>query len=105
EPSLRDKSRYLKNSIQSTMKKTTVCILMVILCSVNAQGQTLAERLGYAKNDKILIVNNDDAGMCHAANKATIEGLEKGFISSATIMTPCPWYNEIAAYAVAHPEK
>jgi chitin disaccharide deacetylase len=66
---------------------------------------SLAERLGYKSTDKLLIVNGDDVGMCHAANVATIECLEKGAMRSATIMVPCPWFPEIAAYAKAHPEK
>ncbi len=79
---------------------------MILICScMNVHSQTLAERLGFTRNDRILIINNDDAGMCHAANKATIEGMENGMISSATIMTPCPWYNEIASYAAANPSK
>ncbi len=72
---------------------------------MNLYSQTLAEKLGFTRNDRVLIINNDDAGMCHAANKATVEGMENGLISSATIMTPCPWYNEIAAYAAANPRK
>ena len=66
---------------------------------------SLAERLGYKSTDKLLIVNGDDVGMCHAANLATIECLEKGAMRSATIMVPCPWFPEIATYAKAHPEK
>lgn len=66
---------------------------------------SLAERLGYQASDRILIVNGDDAGMCHTANEATIECLEKGLMTSATIMAPCPWFNEIAAYARQHPQK
>lgn len=72
---------------------------------MNLYSQTLAEKLGFTRNDKILIINNDDAGMCHAANKATVEGMENGLISSATIMTSCPWYNEIASYAASNPCK
>jgi predicted glycoside hydrolase/deacetylase ChbG (UPF0249 family) len=68
-----------------------------------AEKRPLAERLGYKATDKLLIVNGDDVGMCHAANVATIEALEKGLMRSATIMVPCPWFPEIAAYAKDHP--
>lgn len=62
-----------------------------------AERRPLAERLGYKPDDKLLIVNGDDAGMCHAANMATIECLERGLMRSSTIMVPCPWFLEIAA--------
>jgi predicted glycoside hydrolase/deacetylase ChbG (UPF0249 family) len=68
-------------------------------------AQTLAERLGYKATDKLLIVNCDDVGMCHSANLAVIDGMEHGLITTATIMTPCPWFNEIAEYARTHPER
>jgi predicted glycoside hydrolase/deacetylase ChbG (UPF0249 family) len=66
---------------------------------------TLAERLGYQVTDKLLIVNGDDVGMCHTANLATIECLERGVMRSATILVPCPWFLEIAEYAKANPAK
>lgn len=68
-------------------------------------ARPLAERLGYQATDKILIVNGDDAGMCHAANMATIECMEKGLMRSATMMVPCPWFPEIAAYARQNADK
>ena len=43
--------------------------------------------------------------MCHTANLATTECLEKGFMRCSTVMVPCPWFPEIAAYAKAHPDK
>ena len=70
-----------------------------------ADSMTLAERLGYKANDKLLIINGDDTGMCHAANSATIDSLERGLMTSATIMVPCPWFTEIARYAKANPGK
>lgn len=54
---------------------------------------------------KNLILHADDFGMCHAHNQATIELLEERAITSASIMVPCPWFPEAAAYARSHPEK
>jgi predicted glycoside hydrolase/deacetylase ChbG (UPF0249 family) len=68
-------------------------------------SQTLTEKLGYKATDRLLIINCDDVGMCHSANLAVIDGMENGLITSGTIMTTCPWFNEIADYARTHTEK
>ena len=54
--------------------------------------------------EKYLIINADDFGMCRAANLATFDLFEKGGISSATIMMPCPWAPEAVKWAASHPE-
>ena len=66
--------------------------------------QTVAHLLGYADDARLLIINADDFGMCHAENAATIAGLEQGAFCSATIMVPCPWFAEVVAFAQRRPE-
>jgi predicted glycoside hydrolase/deacetylase ChbG (UPF0249 family) len=68
-------------------------------------AQTLAERLGYPLDTKLIIVHADDLGETHAVNAAAIKALEGGTINSASLMVPCPWFPEMADYAKSHPEK
>jgi predicted glycoside hydrolase/deacetylase ChbG (UPF0249 family) len=58
---------------------------------------TLAERLGYRSDDRLLIVNCDDLGSTHAANLGIYEALRDGIATSATLMVPCPWARDAAA--------
>ncbi|MGH6957306.1 MAG: ChbG/HpnK family deacetylase, partial [Caulobacteraceae bacterium] len=57
---------------------------------------SLAERLGYGPDARLAILNCDDIGSSHAANLASLEALETGVATSATLMVPCPWAREAA---------
>jgi predicted glycoside hydrolase/deacetylase ChbG (UPF0249 family) len=79
-------------------------ILLSVASSLPAQTRTVAERLGYPRDAKLLILHADDLGFTHSADAASFDALDKGVISSASIMMPTPWITEVAAYARAHPD-
>ena len=58
------------------------------------RSQTLAERLGYGPDARLVIINCDDIGSSHSANLASLEAMEKGVATSTTLMVPCPWAKE-----------
>jgi predicted glycoside hydrolase/deacetylase ChbG (UPF0249 family) len=66
-------------------------------------GQT-NQLLGYPADARLLIVNADDFGMCHAVNEAIIGVLKKGVVRSTTLMVPCPWALHAMHFLADHPE-
>lgn len=66
--------------------------------------RTIQERLGYPATAKLLILHADDVGMSHSVNRASLEALDKGWITSASILVPAPWFAEVATWARAHPD-
>ena len=56
--------------------------------------------------DKYLIINADDFGMCRGANLAVMDLFldPNSSLTSSTIMAPCAWAPEAAAFAKEHPE-
>jgi predicted glycoside hydrolase/deacetylase ChbG (UPF0249 family) len=49
------------------------------------------QRLGYPDDARLLIINADDFGMCHAINAAIFRSLMEGVVCSTTLMVPCAW--------------
>ena len=57
---------------------------------------TLAERLGYAAETKLVILSCDDLGSCHAANVGVYTAIREGAATCASIMVPAPWAQHAA---------
>lgn len=53
--------------------------------------------------DRYLIINTDDYGMCHATNSSTQQLFKEGYITSATLMVPCPWFPQAAKFCRENP--
>jgi predicted glycoside hydrolase/deacetylase ChbG (UPF0249 family) len=78
-------------------------ILFAVTASfAEAQTKSVQERLGYPANARLLVIHADDFGMNHSVNRATSEALVNHWITSASILVPCPWFLEAADFAKAH---
>src|SRR5213079_3026103 len=68
------------------------------------KDKNLAERLGYSANSRLLVIHAADFGMTHSVDAAIEEALEKHWVTSTSILVPCPWFPEVAQWAKAHPD-
>ena len=63
----------------------------------------MQQRLGYPAQARLLIIHADDFGMMHSVNRAISQALENGWVTSASVMVPTPWYPEAVGWAHRHP--
>ena len=87
------------------MRVTSIVFSILLLISIaQAQTKNTAERLGYPRDAKLLIIHADDLAVAHSEDIASFDALDQHAATSASIMVPCPWLNEVADYAKAHPD-
>jgi predicted glycoside hydrolase/deacetylase ChbG (UPF0249 family) len=84
---------------------TAACLFLFFAAGeARSQNKTVAERLGYPADTKLLIVHADDLAAAHSVDTASFDALNKNAVTSASIMMPCAWLTEVAAYAKEHPD-
>ena len=89
-----------------TIIKDIIFLLFFLVpaCLFAQQQKNTAELLGYPADSKLLIIHADDLGLSHSTNMAVIRAFEKNAVTSGSVMVPCPWFPEIAAYVKDHPD-
>jgi hypothetical protein len=79
------------------------CVLSIATGTATAQQQTYAEKLGFPKNAKVLILHVDDVGMSWDSNEGAIQATQKGVATSFSVMMPCPWVPAVVQFLKEHP--
>ena len=87
------------------MKKfvSSFILLSVIFFSARAQDSTYAEKLGYPKGARVVILHVDDVGMSYDSNEGAINAIVNGVATSCSVMMPCPWVPAFVHYMKVHP--
>ena len=54
-------------------------------------SRSLASRLGYSDDARLVIISCDDLGSCHGATEGVYQSIRNGVATCASIMVPAPW--------------
>ncbi len=63
-----------------------IALLVSMALSGRAQTKTIAERLGYPPDSKLLIIHADDLAVAHSVDAASFGALDKNAVTSASVM-------------------
>ena len=86
------------------MKYLILFLSIFYSININSQIDNIAERLGYDKNAKLLIIHADDIGIAHSINIASFDAYKNNAINSGAAMIPSPWIKEVAEFHKKHPK-
>src|SRR4030095_15750766 len=82
----------------------SILFLSITTTCLHAQQKNIAEKLGYPKDSKLLIIHSDDLGVAHSVNSASFKAMQTGAVNSGSIMVPCPWFSEVVSYIKENPK-
>src|SRR5580698_3491637 len=87
------------------MKRIALVSFLIVFAgwAYAQQTKTYAEKLGWPKGARVLILHVDDAGMSHESDEGVEMALGEGVSTSTSVMMPCPWVPEIVKYIKEHP--
>ncbi len=88
------------------MKQLFIFLNILVCSTVSAQvfEQTYAEKLGYPKGKKVLIIHVDDVGMSYESNQGAIKAIKEGVANSLSVMMPCGWVPGFVHYLKENPD-
>ncbi len=81
-----------------------LAFLLPFCLTAQLQDTTYAERLGFPKGAKVVILHVDDAGMSYSSNEGAIKALTHGVATSVSVMMPCAWVPGFVHFLKEHPE-
>jgi len=82
------------------------CFLPAFLFCVWVFAQndtTYADRLGFPKGARVVILHVDDAGMSYDSNEGVVQAISQGVARSTSVMMPCPWVPGFVHWLKEHP--
>lgn len=87
----------------AALLRTFVVGMCLVFEPILLRAETYAEKLGWEKDDVVLILHIDDAGMSHGSNLGVMQSIEHGIATSFSIMMPCPWVPELVEWIQKNP--
>ncbi|MBX2817812.1 MAG: polysaccharide deacetylase family protein [Saprospiraceae bacterium] len=91
---------------QFSLGNSIILLAFMLPCSLASQSyQSWAQKLGFPKDRKVVILHADDIGMCPEANESVKPMLLQDHIQSAAVMMPCEDAGSIIQWAISHPEE
>ncbi len=89
------------------MNKRLLAFFLVCMGCMAATAQspdsTYAEKLGFPKGSRVLILHVADVGMSFDSNVGAINANTQGVANSCSVMMPCPWVPAFVQYMKQHP--